>query len=500
MFHAPPLPNWRNAGKLTYARGVQRSSAQSPTLGLILGLVITLLAVVAYSWYITLQIRGLRELQNNMADRNRKDSLQLLRIQDDLNSLGLAMRDMLDNDEPYPLTAWSAQFARVRSDLDDAFRREEGLAVARRTPEQREYLGKSLEQFWNAVERAFALAQAGKETEAREQIRLTLQARQAALSTAVARLLVENNESEQQAAQRVGEIYDRVQRQVYIFLTAILIAILLTSLYVIRSNRRLFAQLAALSGQRSELAQKLITIVLTSLYLIRTNRMIFARLAALSEQRSDLAQKLISTQESTLRHISRELHDEFGQILTAVGSMLERAKKHAPEGSPLRTELREVSEVAQSTLESVRSLSQARHPVMLDEAGLESTVEWYLRTVEKQTGIDISYEKSGTPFTVDGSAGVHVYRILQEGLNNVARHSEARQAWVRLRFEPTVLQLEVEDHGKGLSNNGARPGIGLVGMRERAELLSANLQFSQPAEGGTLVRLRVPREKCENHV
>ena len=464
MFHAPPLPNWRNAGKLTYARGVQRSSAQSPTLGLILGLVITLLAVVAYSWYITLQIRGLRELQNNMADRNRKDSLQLLRIQDDLNSLGLAMRDMLDNDEPYPLTAWSAQFARVRSDLDDAFRREEGLAVAHRTPEQREYLGKSLEQFWNAVERAFALAQAGKETEAREQIRLTLQARQAALSTAVARLLVENNESEQQAAQRVGEIYDRVQRQVYIFLTAILIAILLTSLYVIRSNRRLFAQLAALSGQRSELAQKLITM-----------------------------------QESTLREISRELHDEFGQILTAVGSMLERAKKHAPEGSPLRAELREVSEVAQSTLESVRSLSQALHPVMLDEAGLESTVEWYLRTVEKQTGIDISYEKSGTPFTVDGSAGVHVYRILQEGLNNVTRHSGARQAWVRLRFEPTALQLEVEDHGKGLKNNGTRPGIGLVGMRERAELLSANLQFSQPAEGGTLVRLRVPRDKCENH-
>jgi len=443
---------------------VQRPSAQSPTLGLILGLVITLAAVVAYSWYITRQIRGLRELQNNLADRNRKDSLQLLRIQDDLNSLGLAMRDMLDNDEPYPLTAWQAQFQRVRSDLDDAFRREEELAVARRTPEQREYLGKSLAQFWDAVGRAFALAQAGKQAEAREQIRVTLQARQAALSTAVARLLVENNEAEQQAAQRVGEIYDRVQGQVYIFLTAILVAILLTSLYVMRSNRRLFAHLATLS-----------------------------------EQRSELAQKLINMQESTLREISRELHDEFGQILTAVGSMLERAKKHAPEDSPLRAELREVSEVAQSTLESVRSLSQALHPVMLDEAGLETTVEWYLRTVEKQTGVDISYEKSGAPFAVDGSAGVHVYRVLQEALNNVARHSGARQAWVRLRFEPEALQLEVEDHGKGLSNNGARQGIGLVGMRERAELLGAGLEFSQPLEGGTLVRLRVPRAKCESH-
>ncbi len=443
---------------------MQRPSAQSPTLGLILGLVITLAAVVAYSWYITLQIRGLRELQTNLADRNRKDSLQLLRIQDDLNSLGLAMRDMLDNDEPYPLTAWQVQFQRVRSDLDDAFRKEEELAVARRTPEQREYLGKSLAQFWDAVDRTFALAQSGKQAEAREQIRVTLQARQAALSTAVARLLVENNEAEQLAAQRVGEIYDRVQRQVYIFLTAILVAILLTSLYVMRSNRRLFAHLAALS-----------------------------------EQRSELAQKLINMQESTLREISRELHDEFGQILTAVGSMLERAKKHAPEDSPLRAELREVSEVAQSTLESVRSLSQALHPVMLDEAGLESTVEWYLRTVEKQTGVDISYEKSGTPFAVDGSAGVHVYRVLQEALNNVARHSGARHAWVRLRFDSEALQLEVEDHGKGLSNNGARQGIGLVGMRERAELLDASLQFSQPLEGGTLVRLSVPRAKCESH-
>jgi signal transduction histidine kinase len=443
---------------------VQRPSAQSPTLGLILGLVITLAAVVAYSWYITLQIRGLRELQNNLADRNRKDSLQLLRIQDDLNSLGLAMRDMLDNDEPYPLTAWQAQFQRVRSDLEDAFRREEELAVARRTPEQREYLGKSLAQFWDAVGRTFALAQAGKQVEAREQIRVTLQARQAALSTAVARLLVENNEAEQQAAQRVADIYDRVQRQVYIFLTAILIAILLTSLYVMRSNRRLFAHLAALS-----------------------------------EQRSELAQKLINMQESTLREISRELHDEFGQILTAVGAMLERAKKHAPEGSGLRTELREVSEVAQSTLESVRSLSQALHPVMLDESGLESTVEWYLRTVEKQTGIDISYEKSGTPFPVDGSASVHIYRVLQEALNNVARHSGARQAWVRLRFEPEALQLEVEDHGTGMNNNGARQGIGLVGMRERAELLEASLEFSPPLEGGTLVRLRVPRTTCESY-
>jgi len=450
-----------------YPRSVLRplASGRSPTPGLFLGLIITLAAVVAYSWYITVQISGLRALQNDLAGRNRKDSLQLLRIQNDLNSLALAMRDMLDNDEPYPLTAWSAQFQRIRADLDDALKLEEQVAVAERTPDQRQFLGNSIAQFWDAVDRTFALARDGKESDARTQIRVSLQARQAALSTAVARLLVQNNESEEQVALRTGRIYDRVQRQVYIFFAAILSAILLTSLYLIQSNRRLFA-----------------------------------RLASLSEQRSELAQKLISTQESTLLHISRELHDEFGQILTAIGSMLSRARNHVPEDSPLRAELREVSEIAQSTLDKVRSLSQALHPVMLDESGLESTIDWYIPVVERQTGIEISYKKSGTPFPVDGSVGVHIYRILQEALNNVARHSGTRQAWVRLRFLAHALELEVEDHGVGFVERSARSGIGLVAMRERAELLSGRIEFLKPPEGGTLVRLRVPIEKAEPHV
>ena len=446
--------------------GVLRSLApgRSPTPGLILGLIITLAAVVAYSGYITFQISGLRELQNNLVDRNRKDSLQLLRIQNDLNSLGLAMRDMLDADEPYPLTAWSAQFQRVRADLNDALRLEEKVAVTTRTPEQRQYLTDSVAQFWDAADRTFALARDGKEKEARAQIRLSLQARQAALNTAVARLLVQNNESEEQAALRIGQIYDRVGRQVYLFLGATLIAIVLTSLYLIRSNRHLFAQLAALS-----------------------------------EQRSELAQKLISTQESTLRYISRELHDEFGQILTAVGAMLGRAGNHAPEGSPLRAELREVCEIAQTTLDNVRSLSQALHPVMLDESGLESTLDWYIPTVERQAGIDISYEKSGTPFFVDGHAAIHVYRVLQEALNNVTRHSGAREAWVRLQFMPESLQIEVEDHGSGFELQAVKQGIGLVAMRERAELLGGTIEFLKPHSGGSLVRLKIPREKSDTH-
>jgi signal transduction histidine kinase len=444
---------------------VQRASPEkSPTTALLLGLVITLAAVLAYSAYMMVQLHGLRKLQSEMVDRGRKDSLQLLRLQNDLNTVALAMRDMLDAGEPYPLSAWAAQFERVRGDLDAALRMEEQYAEVHRTAEQRAYLSQQVSQFWDAVERMFALAGDGKENEARDQIRLSLQAREAALSTAVSRLLVENNEAEQQAGLQIAGIYDGVQRQLYIFLTATLIAIALTSLYLMRSNRQ-----------------------------------IFARLAALSEQRSDLAQKLISTQESTLRHISRELHDEFGQVLTAIGSLLGRVEKQVPVGAPLREDLHEVREIAQSTLNNIRSLSQALHPVLLDEQGLESTLDWYVPMVERQIGLKLHYEKTGTAFPVDGNTGVQVYRVLQEALNNVKRHAGVGEAWVRLEFMAEELVLEVKDHGKGFLPESPHQGIGLVGMRERAELVGGKLQLSQREGGGTIVRLTVPVEKAQGH-
>jgi signal transduction histidine kinase len=434
-----------------------RTHGRPPTAALLLGLLITLATVVAYSWYVSRQISGLRRLQTELTDRNRRDSLQLLRIQNDLNQLALAMRDMLDVSEPYPLIAWSAQFERIRLDLDDALKRQEEVSVGRRTSEQNRFLASSVAQFWDASSRIFELARAGQEGEARAQIRMSLQARQASLSTTVARLLVQNNEMEAQTAQQVQDIYGNVQRQVYWFLAATLAAIAATGLYLIRSNRRLFAALATLSDQRRELAQT-----------------------------------MIQTRESTLGEIARELHDQLGQILTAMGSMLGRATRQSPEGSALRADLREIGEIAQTALDNVRGLAQTLHPSILEELGLDSTIDWYLSTVEKQFGIQVTYERSGTVAAIDSTTGIHVYRVLQEALGNVARHSGAKRAWVRLRCEAGVVELEVEDHGKGLDGGTPRRGLGLVTMRERAELLGGTLELLRPRDGGTLVRLRVP--------
>jgi signal transduction histidine kinase len=160
----------------------------------------------------------------------------------------------------------------------------------------------------------------------------------------------------------------------------------------------------------------------------------------------------------------------------------------------VHSELREIQGIAQTTLDHVRSLSQSLHPVMLEEIGLESTIDWYIATAEKQLGLAIHYEKSGQRFPVDPSAGIHIYRVLQEALNNVARHSGVREAQVALRYHPEALELRIEDHGKGLVVTPAQPGIGLVAMRERTELLDGRIEIEKPESGGTRIRLQVPRK------
>ena len=430
---------------------------RSPTPVLLLGLVIILVTVATYSWYVSGQIDGLRRLQTELTDRNRRESLQLLRVQNDLNQLGLAMRDMLDTETRYPLSAWSAQFERIRRDLDDALTRQGAAAAAGQEPEQRQYLVSAVQQFWDASDRIFALATAGQEAQARSQVQESLQARQAALSATVARLLVQNNEREEEAARQTQAIYDRVERQAYWFLAATLGAIVATSLLLIASNRRLFGELSALS-----------------------------------EARQDLARTLITTRESTLRELARELHDEFGQLLTAVGTMIGRVTKHTPADSPMRADLREIGEVAQTALDNVRGLSQALHPSILEELGLAAAVDWYVSSVERQLGVTVDYERMGAATAVDAAVGIQVYRVLQEALSNVARHSGTKRAAVKLDIEDSGLTLDVEDAGKGIDIQRAARGLGLTTMRERAELVGGSLRIERGPGGGTRVRLSVP--------
>jgi signal transduction histidine kinase len=434
--------------------------SNSPTLRLLTGLLVTLAAVAVYSWYTLVQLSHLRELQTEIIDRNRRDSLQLLRMQNDLSQLGLALRDMAQGGDEYGVLAYQNELAGKRSDLADAFKVDSALSPDDRSPEQQQQLESRIQQFWRTADQMFVLAARGKEKEARQLAATTLSAQQSTISNSVSRLLYRNNEAEERAAARVAAIYRGVERNIYAFLAAVLV-----------------------------------TIVITTLYLIYSNRKLFAKIESLSQQRRVLAAKLISVQEEVLRSVSRELHDEFGQILTAVGAMLSRAeKKGVPPDSPLRTELSEVRQITQDTLEKMRGLSQMLHPAVLDDYGLVKGLDWYTQLFQKQTGIETTLDVSGDIQRITGQAAIHCFRIVQEALNNAAKHAKTASATITMEFEEKQLVVAIRDYGTGIVHDrrGRTPGLGLIAMQERAEMLNGHLTVEKPTGGGTVVRLTIP--------
>lgn len=440
---------------------------KSPTLRLLLGLLITLAAVAGYSSYTLHQLDTLRRLQTDTIDLNRHDSLLLLRAESDLNMIGLRIRDMMRSQQPGNLARYRSEFDKLHADLEESIEKEERLSPASHKADQHAKVITALKQFWQSSDQVFAAASQGHEAPAHSLTSTTLFTQQASLANLVSQLLERNNESEERADQKVSGIYSGVQRDIYVFLAVTIFGILVTSSYTIFSNRRMFEKMEAMSKQRRILAARLITV-----------------------------------QEEVLRSVSRELHDEFGQILTAVGAMLARAeRKGVPPDSPLRTELTEVRQITHATLEKMRSLSQMLHPSVIDDYGLVKGIEWYVGVFEKQTGIETTVSVQGVAERITGQLATHCFRIVQEALNNSAKHSGAKRAEVEMVFGADSLTLTIMDFGKGLkaeNKENAKRGLGLIAMRERAALVHGNLDVHSTPGAGTTVVLTLPLQQTES--
>jgi signal transduction histidine kinase len=431
----------------------------SPTVRFLFGLFVTLAAVTIFSWYALTQLNGLRKLQSDTIDLNRHDSLLLLRVQNDLNTLGLALRDMSEVQPASEIAEYRAEFAHLRADLEEAIQEEAQLSPVTRAADKQAQLLESLKHFWQTSEQVFATANAGHESAAKELASTQLSAEQLVLAARVSRLLERNNEAEERADEKVASIYAGVERNIYAFLAAMLVTIVGTTLYLIYSNRRTFEHIESLSQQRRVLTAQLITV-----------------------------------QEEVLRSVSRELHDEFGQILTAIGAMLGRAERKGVTGDcSWSTELSEVREITQHTLEKMRSLSQMLHPAVLDDYGLAKAIEWYTEVFQRQTGIQATAMIRGEPVRVTGQPATHCFRIVQEALNNAAKHSGTKLAEVEMIFASDTLTVNVRDFGRGMASEKSRkPGLGLIAMQERADLLGGKLNISSVANAGTTISLVMP--------
>jgi two-component system, NarL family, sensor histidine kinase UhpB len=187
-----------------------------------------------------------------------------------------------------------------------------------------------------------------------------------------------------------------------------------------------------------------------------------------------LADRLMIVQEEQLRQVSRELHEEIGQSLTAVSSYLWVLQQQVPSQPPtLRARATEARRLVGRILGELRELSQLLRPRALDLYGLIPSLEAHLRTFEKRHGIAAELFVSDVPERLPPETETALYRITQEALTNVARHARATRVWVALTVISGELRLKIEDNGDGLPQDGSgrREGVGLIGIRERARTL-----------------------------
>lgn len=443
------------------------SRARAPLVRLALGLTLSLLTIIGFCLYAAHEIGRLRDEQMALSERNRRDSLQLIRVQNNLSTLAITLRDMTDKAEPYPMAAWASTFDRLELDLQQALELERSLAPAR-PPEQQQQITETTSRFWAAVDRALVLAGRGDEPAAIEAVRADALPRHAELVTLVSQLLVRNTQVEEASAAAARDVYTRVVRQIYWLMMILAAAVAVTGVLNIAATRRAFEEVRTLSGQ----------------------------LRALSW-------RMLKLQEDVQTSMARELHDEFGQILTAITMLLGRVKRRAGTDTLVK-DIDEVHGITQQTLERIRTQSRLLHPVILDDFGVEQALAWYVDQFSRQHGLPATFTTSGVGI-VPPDAAIHIYRIVQEALGNASRHARAATAWVRLTQAQGILTLEVEDDGRGLpqwrgeapaggggSASGAIGGIGMTSMRERTELVGGELTLVRGAAGGLLIRCVIP--------
>jgi PAS domain S-box-containing protein len=212
------------------------------------------------------------------------------------------------------------------------------------------------------------------------------------------------------------------------------------------------------------------------------------------DQLRRLSGSIMANQEKERKAIARELHDELGQVLTALRMdavwLSERLQASDPKAGDRALAM---CHLIDNTIDTVRGLATRLRPGVLDDLGLIDALEWYIADFEKRTGIPCIFRHRQVP-NVDGLKATAAYRIVQEALTNVTRHAAATQVKVSLQPEKGVLTLAVVDNGRGfdLQEIAAAECLGLAGMRERAGLLGGSLEIRSRPGQGTKVCFRLP--------
>ncbi len=226
------------------------------------------------------------------------------------------------------------------------------------------------------------------------------------------------------------------------------------------------------------------------------------------EIHSELLREIFSIQEEERRRIARELHDETSQVIASLAASLEATASMLPESADKpRAILKKAQTLSIGILDDIHKLIYELRPSLLDDMGLVVAARWLAEVNLEAAGIEVDFKTSGRQRRLPPRIEVTLFRVIQEAVNNIARHSHAKNASISLQFKKDVIRVKIKDDGQGFDVQEAissreRPrGLGLVGMRERAAIVGGTLDIqSQPDKEGTEITIEISlnREEASN--
>ena len=211
-----------------------------------------------------------------------------------------------------------------------------------------------------------------------------------------------------------------------------------------------------------------------------------------SQQLRGLSNRLLTTQDDERRRMARELHDSAGQLITLLGMNLAGIAQRVGQNPSLSETVEDTQNLLQQLSREIRTTSYLLHPPLLDENGLSQAIHWYMQGLKERTDLDIELSVPENFGRLPADLELTIFRIVQEGLTNIHRHSGSKTAAIHLSRSADSVLLKIEDHGKGISPEklaalrAQRTGVGITGMRERVRHLKGVMDIQSSGTGATI--------------